>query len=601
MDLPGLAVTPVARDGEARFRALMDGHHYLGAPSKIGQTVWYAADDGSGEWPALAAFSAAALKCGARDAWIGWSRREQFGRLHLIANNVRLLLRGRRPNLGSRFLALCARRISADWRARYHHPLLLLETFVDPDRFHGTVYRAANWTPVGETGGYRRRRDGYVAGSTPKRVLLLPLDRNARSLLRAPGLATEHQLHGAERMRKLNVAEAAGILACLKGTVDDPREASGRRHRIESLLALCTAATLCGATGWQSIHEWIQSLSPAMLDRFRCRRIDGVHQRPSVYCIRNIMIKVDPGQLARATARFCREHGWDQGAGIAVDGKTVRGAGRQTHVPGASTHGASAPLPQKNRSDRRRRRGEGNQRDRRLHPDHGHGPGHRRTHRHRRRPSRPDRNLRLPACPGRPLHAPRQGQPEEPARGDQGPLRLAVPGTGGLRDPPVAAGARADRAARDPGLHGSGDRDLLPVGRAGLHDQADRPGIPPRAERKARDAWQAERRDRLRHHGPHAGDRRRRSPPCLQPRALVVRARPPDPRRCRDVERRQVPGRRRTRPGEPGCLRRLAIGLILGRGRPVAPTIGNLNRNPRLVPGWPRPVRNALARTKSAT
>ena len=351
MDLPGLAVTPVARDGEARFRALMDGHHYLGAPSKIGQTVWYAADDGSGEWPALAAFSAAALKCGARDAWIGWSRRERFGRLHLIANNVWLLLRGRRPNLGSRFLALCARRISADWRARYHHPLPLLETFVDPDRFHGTVYRAANWTPVGETGGYRRRRDGYVAGSTPKRVPLLPLDRNARSLLRAPGLATEHHLHGAERMRKMNVAEAAGILACLKGTVDDPREASGRRHRIESLLALRIAATLCGATGWQSIHEWIQSLSPAMLDRFRCRRIDGAHQRPSVYCIRNIMIKVDPGQLARAPARFCRERGWDQGAGIAVDGKTVRGAvdgeGRQTHVPGASTHGASAPLAQK--------------------------------------------------------------------------------------------------------------------------------------------------------------------------------------------------------------------------------------------------------------
>ena len=353
MDLSKLNVTPVARHEEPRFRALMDEHHYLGAPSKIGQTVWYAADDGSGEWPALAAFSAAALKCGARDAWIGWSRREQFGRLHLIANNVRLLLPVRQPNLGSRFLALCARRISADWQVRHRHPLLLLETFVDRDRFHGTVYRAANWTPVGETRGYRRRRDGYVAGSTPKRVLLLPLDRNARSLLRAPRLAAEHQLHGAEKMKKMNVAEAAGILACFKGAVDDPREAGGLRHRIESLLALCTAATLCGATGWKSIHEWIQSLSPAMLDHFRCRKIDGVHQRPSIYCIRNIMIKVDPDQLARATARFCREHGWDQGAGIAVDGKTICGAvddeGRQTHVLGASTHGASAPLAQKKR------------------------------------------------------------------------------------------------------------------------------------------------------------------------------------------------------------------------------------------------------------
>ena len=71
-------------------------------------------------------------------------------RLHLVANNICLLLLGRRPNLGSRLLALCDRRIGADWRARHHNPLLLLETFVDPDRFRGTVCRAANWTPIGK-------------------------------------------------------------------------------------------------------------------------------------------------------------------------------------------------------------------------------------------------------------------------------------------------------------------------------------------------------------------------------------------------------------------------------------------------------------------
>ena len=89
----------------------MDEQHYRGAPWKISQTVWYVANDDSGAWPALAAFSAAALKCSARDAWIGWCPRDQYGQLHLVANNVRLLLLGRRPNLGSRFPALCARRI----------------------------------------------------------------------------------------------------------------------------------------------------------------------------------------------------------------------------------------------------------------------------------------------------------------------------------------------------------------------------------------------------------------------------------------------------------------------------------------------------------
>ena len=148
----------------------------------------------------------------------------------------------------------------------------------------------------------------------------------------------------------MNVTEATGLLACFKGAVDDPRDPSGLRHRIESLLALCAAATLCGARGWKEMHEWIQGLSPAMLDRFRCRKINGVHERPSVSCIRNIMIKADPDQLARATARFCAEHGRDQDAGIAVDGKTICGAvdeeGRQTHVLGASSHGLSAPLAQ---------------------------------------------------------------------------------------------------------------------------------------------------------------------------------------------------------------------------------------------------------------
>ncbi len=111
MELAWLTVAPMAPEDELRFLALMFEQHYLCAPWKIGQAVWYAAQDGSGAWPAMAAFSAAALKCGARDAWIGWRPRDQYGRLRLVANNVRLSLLGRRSNLGSRFLALCTWRI----------------------------------------------------------------------------------------------------------------------------------------------------------------------------------------------------------------------------------------------------------------------------------------------------------------------------------------------------------------------------------------------------------------------------------------------------------------------------------------------------------
>ena len=134
----------------------MTRHHYLGRLSKIGETVWYVAT-WRGQWVAQLSLSAAALKCGVRDRWIGWDFRSQYGRLKLIANNSRfLILPGwNRPNVGSRALSRMERRAGSDWRQRFGHGLLLLETFVDPRRFHGGVYRASNWLELdgrGDTG-----------------------------------------------------------------------------------------------------------------------------------------------------------------------------------------------------------------------------------------------------------------------------------------------------------------------------------------------------------------------------------------------------------------------------------------------------------------
>ena len=106
----------VGPEHEARFQQFMQ--HYLGALPKIGQTLWYVAHR-QGTWLALAVFSAAALKCGARDRWVGWDFRRQYGRLHLVANSTRLLvLPGPRVrNLGSRVPGRCARRIVRHHRA----------------------------------------------------------------------------------------------------------------------------------------------------------------------------------------------------------------------------------------------------------------------------------------------------------------------------------------------------------------------------------------------------------------------------------------------------------------------------------------------------
>ena len=183
-----LHVRPVERHEDARYQEQMARHHYLGALPKIGETVWYVAL-WRDQWVAQLSLSGAALKCGVRDRWIGWDFRSQYGRLTLITNNSRFLILPdwHRPNLGSRVLALIERRIGADWQARFGHPVLLLETFVDPRRFHGGVYRAANWIDLGLTQGYRRIRSGYSADAdVPKRVFVRPLCRHPQRQLTHP-------------------------------------------------------------------------------------------------------------------------------------------------------------------------------------------------------------------------------------------------------------------------------------------------------------------------------------------------------------------------------------------------------------------------------
>jgi hypothetical protein len=150
--LKQIQVRRVLPEESGRYRELMQAHHDLGALPKIGETLWYVATWGQ-EWVALLSFSAAALKISARERWIGWSARQQYARLHLLANNSRycVLPDWHRPNVASRILALCERRLSADWLETFGHPIVLLETFVDPRRHRGTLYRAANWIEVGAT------------------------------------------------------------------------------------------------------------------------------------------------------------------------------------------------------------------------------------------------------------------------------------------------------------------------------------------------------------------------------------------------------------------------------------------------------------------
>ena len=257
MDLREVVVEPVALDDEQRYQCLMQAHHYLGALPKIGQTVWYVGRWHE-EWVALIGFSSPAWKCRARDAWIGWNLRVQYDRLHLLSNNSRFVIlpRWRRPNLASRVLALCERRVVADWPARFGHRPLMLETFVDPSRFHGTVYRAANWQCVGHTCGYRRVRGGYSdVASTPKLVFVRALSPHARARLTQPVLDPLDR-HGRPKM--MLAAHHMRSLPELFADIDDPRR-QGRRHPLPTVLAIATAATLCDARTYQAMANGLRT------------------------------------------------------------------------------------------------------------------------------------------------------------------------------------------------------------------------------------------------------------------------------------------------------------------------------------------------------
>ncbi len=174
-DLSKLCIEVVPKAHEPRFRHLLEAHHNLGVVPKIGEARWYAASLAA-EWVALASFSAAALKCRARDQWIGWDRCYKCSRRPGLLNNTRFLLLRPIPNLGSRVLSLLEKQVIHDWLQSYGHVVMLLEIFID-QCFYGGVYRAASWLAVGETSGFGWIRGGYQGGQTRKRVFLRPLGR----------------------------------------------------------------------------------------------------------------------------------------------------------------------------------------------------------------------------------------------------------------------------------------------------------------------------------------------------------------------------------------------------------------------------------------
>jgi hypothetical protein len=167
------------------FKSLLDQHHYLGFDRTVGENLKYLVYSRQGKPLACLLFGSAAWACAPRDQFIGWNAVSRRNHLIYTTNNTRFLILPwvKVPHLASHILGLIVRRVALDWQRKYGHPLYLLETFVEKERFKGTCYQAANWIYVGETTG-RSRNDRYNNLQVPiKQIYLYPLHKHFREAI----------------------------------------------------------------------------------------------------------------------------------------------------------------------------------------------------------------------------------------------------------------------------------------------------------------------------------------------------------------------------------------------------------------------------------
>jgi hypothetical protein len=313
----------------ALWNRLMKQHHYLGFQSLVGQSLRYVAVH-EGQWLALLGWGSAALKCKARDQWIGWTEALKLQRLPFVANNSRfLILPGVHiPNLASRILALNLKRLSDDWQEAHGHPIYLAETFVDPRFFRGTCYRAAGWLYLGTTQGFANHHGTYVHHGYSKSVFVRPLRSDATQRLADPYAQTE--LKAKVRFMRLSENDADTLQKALL-TIPDCRMARGIRHNKLAILSIAICAVLCGAKSFEAIAAWGQACTQKMRKRLRCRREPktGLYEAPSEPALRRFLQRVDPQAVDNAVSIWVQSTMGEQLV-VSVDGKTLRGARTQS-------------------------------------------------------------------------------------------------------------------------------------------------------------------------------------------------------------------------------------------------------------------------------
>ena len=326
----------------ARWNKLILKHHYLKEHRLVGESLRYVVKQNN-EWVALLGWSSAAYHLSARDAVIGWTDAQRQASRHLVACNARFVVlkpKGQSPNWASQILSANTQVLSEDWLQCYGHPLLLVETYVDPERFEGTCYRAANWTEIGVTKGFGRSRlEFYQLHAKPKAIFLYELHPKARQILSAPVMPAAWARYCRPpdpQQYPLSNHQTKSLMKALQ-PLKDPRRYKGWRHRrVTSIVTIATAAIIAGNDSLIDIGDFSQSLNQnelRSLGATRCRKT-GRYVAPSESTIRRVLQRLDRTQLDTLVTDWLRSHLQALNiAALAVDGKCVRTAAKINGQP----------------------------------------------------------------------------------------------------------------------------------------------------------------------------------------------------------------------------------------------------------------------------
>lgn len=317
-----------------RFDEQIVREHYLKNATAVGQVLRYVAEY-QGQWVALIVFSSAAFHIKPRDRWLHWPARLVAERRHLIAQNSRFLVlasTGHWPNLASRLLKLVCDRLAEDWQRHFGHPVLAVETFVDPQRFKGTCYKAAGWERLGATKGCQRDwQDYYVDTLHPKEIWVRALSPQALEQLRMPVLPA----HLAEHQKLLPppcpvaTERLHSLFQRFRDQLTEPRKAKGIRHQLASMLTIVALAVCAGCKGTHGIAEFAESLNHAQRRQLRCRPRPKTRRQcdvPVERTFRRLLKAINVEQLKDVLVAWMAQEDPEPVKVLHLDGKVVKNA-----------------------------------------------------------------------------------------------------------------------------------------------------------------------------------------------------------------------------------------------------------------------------------